>query len=50
LPSGPNLFARLHKWAARQDENFLTESLAVVLEHLVILAPDVGVRLVSLLT
>ena len=23
-----NVFARLHKWASRQDENFLTESLA----------------------
>lgn len=50
MSDGPNLFARLHKWAARQDENFLTESLAVVLEQLLILAPDVGVRLVSRLT
>lgn len=50
MPSGPNLFARLHKWAIRQDENFLTESLAVVLEQLLILAPEVGVRLVSRLT
>lgn len=50
MPSGPNLFARLHKWASRQDENFLTESLAVVLEQLLILAPEVGVRLVSQLT
>jgi hypothetical protein len=45
-----NLFHRLHKWASRQDENFLTESLAVVLENLLILAPAVGVRLVSKLT
>jgi hypothetical protein len=29
-----NLFLRLHKWTWRQDENFLTESLAVVLEQL----------------
>jgi hypothetical protein len=50
VASGPNLFTRLHKWAARQDENFLTESLAVVLEHLLVLAPSVGVRLVSRLT
>jgi hypothetical protein len=48
--NGPNLFARLHKWAVRQDENFLTESLAVVLEQLLILAPEAGVRLVSRLT
>lgn len=47
---GPNLFHRLHKWAHRQDENFLTEALAVVLEHLLVLAPDVGTRLVSKLT
>src|SRR3982751_1135786 len=45
-----NLFLRLHKWASRQDENFLTESLAVVLEQLLVLAPGVGVRLVSRLT
>jgi hypothetical protein len=50
VSSGPNLFARLHKWAARQDENFLTESLAVLMEHLLILVPEVGVRLVSRLT
>ena len=46
----PNLFLRLHKWAWRQDENFVTESLAVLLEQLLILAPDVGTRLVAKLT
>lgn len=50
MSNGPNVFARLHKWAARQDENFLTEALAVVLEQLIILVPQVGVRLVSRLT
>src|SRR5579864_4827955 len=45
-----NLFLQLHKWASRQDENFLTESLAVVLEQLLVLAPAVGTRLVSQLT
>jgi hypothetical protein len=45
-----NLFLRLHKWAFRQDENFLTETLAVVLEQLLVLAPAVGTRLVSRLT
>ena len=49
-PTPPNLFLRLHKWAWRQDENFLTESLAVVLEHLLILAPAVGTRLVAQFT
>lgn len=47
---GPNLFHRLHKWAHRQDENFLTESLAVVLEQLLVIAPAVGTRLISKLT
>ncbi|HWY88115.1 MAG TPA: hypothetical protein VNX28_15395, partial [Gemmataceae bacterium] len=37
-------------WAWRQDENFLTETLAVVLEHLLLLAPAVGTRLVRQLT
>jgi hypothetical protein len=50
MADGPNLFARLHKWATRQDENFLTESLAVLLEHLLILAPEVGTRLIHRLT
>jgi hypothetical protein len=50
VADGPNVFARLHKWAVRQDENFLTESLAVVLEQLLLLAPEVGIRLVSRLT
>src|SRR5208283_4724546 len=45
-----NLFLRLHKWASRQSENFLTESLAVVLEQLLILAPEVGTRLIRQLT
>jgi hypothetical protein len=47
---GPNVFARLHKWATRQDENFLTEALAVVLEHLLVLVPPAGVRLIHGLT
>lgn len=45
-----NLFTRLHKWASRQDENFLTESLAVVLEQLLVLAPAVGTRMVTRFT
>lgn len=49
LPAA-NLFGRLHKWAARQDENFLTESLSLMLEHLLVLAPTIGTRLVSRLT
>jgi hypothetical protein len=45
-----NLFLRLHKWAWRQDENFTTESLATVLEQLLVLVPAVGVNLVRRLT
>jgi hypothetical protein len=44
------LFLRLHKWAARQDENYLTEALALVLELLLEREPGVGVRLVEALT
>ncbi len=50
MPITPNIFARLHKWAARQDENFLTEALSLILEHILLLAPGVGTRLVSRLT
>ena len=50
MATDPNLFSRLHKWAARQDENFVTESLAVVLEQLLILVPETGARLVGRLT
>lgn len=49
MPSN-NLFLRLHKWASRQDENYHTESLAVLLEQLLVLAPAVGKRLVAGLT
>ncbi len=41
-PPVNNLFLRLHKWASRQDENFLTESLVLVLDHLLVLAPAAG--------
>jgi hypothetical protein len=45
-----NLFLRLHKWAARQDENFCTESLALVLQHLLERHPGVAVRFLQVLT
>jgi len=50
MPTSPNVFARLHRWAARQDENFLTESLAVILELLLERVPEAGARLVRVLT
>jgi hypothetical protein len=50
----PNLFLRLLKWALRQDENFLTESLAVILELLLSSEKAgtraAGARIVSALT
>jgi hypothetical protein len=45
-----NLFLRLHKWAARQDENFLTEAFALVLEFLLAREPAFGVQLIKKLT
>jgi hypothetical protein len=50
MPTSPNVFARLHRWAVRQDENFLTESLAVILELLLERVPEAGARLVGVLT
>jgi hypothetical protein len=45
-----NVFARLHKWALRQDENFMTECLAVVAQTLIEREPKAGVRLIRLLS
>ena len=47
---GPQLVHSAAQVGVRQDENFLTESLAVVVEQLLLLAPDVGTRLISRLT
>lgn len=49
-PAQTNLFLRLHKWAVRQDENFVTESLALVLQDLLDREPAVGVGLLRFLT
>jgi hypothetical protein len=45
-----NLFLRLHKWAARQDENFRTESLALVIQLLLEREPKTAVRLLEFIT
>ncbi len=45
-----NLFLRLHKWASRQDENFCTEALALVLSHLQTGQPAVCARLLEAVT
>jgi len=45
-----SLFSRLHSLALGQDENFTTESLAIVLEHLLAACPPAGLRLAELLS
>lgn len=42
-----NLFLRLHKWAWRQDENFLTEAFAFILEYLLEHETEAAVRLLD---
>ncbi len=45
-----NLLLRLHKWSWRQDENFLTEAFAHLLQHLLIHEPEAAVRVLKELT
>jgi hypothetical protein len=45
-----NLLVRLHKWATRQDENFLTETLAFLLEFLRDNEPEAASELISRLS
>lgn len=45
-----NLLLCLHKWAARQNENFLTETLAHLLRYLLLHEAEAAVRLVEKLT
>src|ERR1017187_5056899 len=45
-----NLFVRLHKWAIRQDENFLTETFAFLLEFLADNEPEAACELVARIT
>jgi hypothetical protein len=49
LPAN-NLLLRLHKWAWRQDENFLTEAFAHLLVHLLENEPEAGLGLLKALT
>lgn len=51
MPSAENnLLLRLHKWARRQDENFLTEAFAHLLQHLLIHEPEAAVCLLKDIT
>ncbi len=45
-----NLLVRLHKWARRQDENFLTETFAHLLLHLLWEEPEAAVNLLQVVT
>lgn len=42
-----NLLVRLHKWAWRQDENFLTDAFAHLLQHLLDEEPEAAVGLLE---
>ena len=48
--SADNLFLRLHKWAWRQDENFLTEAFAFVLRYLLEHETDAAIGLLANIT
>ncbi|MBO0698202.1 MAG: hypothetical protein J2P46_07400 [Zavarzinella sp.] len=45
-----NLLVRLHKWASRQDENFLTETFAFLLQYLIEEEPQAAAGLLRSLT
>ncbi len=46
----PSLLLRLHKLAVGNDENFLTETLAFLLDHLLVQEPPLCLELFNLLT
>lgn len=48
--TGDNLFLRLHKWAWRQDENFLTEAFAFILEYMIEYETEAAIRLLHNVT
>ncbi len=45
-----NLFSNLSKWAIRQNENFTTEILVFLLNHLRINEPSIAVKILDLMT
>jgi hypothetical protein len=50
VDSQTNLLVRLHKWAHRQDENFLTETFAYVIQYLIEEEPQAAAGLLRSLT
>jgi hypothetical protein len=49
-PEIDNLFAALYRWVEKHDENYLSESLALVIRRLLLHSPGPGSNLVSLIT
>ena len=45
-----NLFSNLNRWAIRQNENFTTESLVLILKRLLLERPDIACSLLKDLT
>jgi len=45
-----NLLVRLHKWASRQDENFVTEAFAHLIQHLIEEEPQAASGLLRSIT
>lgn len=45
-----NLLTALHRWASRQDENFITDAFAHLLRHLLDADAAVGMKLLQFLT
>ena len=49
-PHQDNLLTALHRWAWRQDENFLTSALTHLLRYLLKNEAEIGIQLLSNLT
>jgi len=45
-----NLFSNLNRWAIRQNENFTTEILVYLINHLLIVDPDIALNLLHKIT
>ncbi|MBF0555949.1 MAG: PD-(D/E)XK nuclease family protein [Nitrospirae bacterium] len=45
-----NLLLRLHRYASRQDENFVTEAFAHLLDHLIQYEPVIAINILNRLT
>ena len=50
MRANDNLLSTLHKWASRQDENFVTDAFAYLLRHLLSHDPQCGTVVLRVLT